>query len=159
MFYYTQAFEDGTADIEGFLDQVISVANTAYINSQIPVRAQKFCSEKASIDEINGSSNIEMLEAFWQMKDNDGSTTILRNSADVAFLLTNRPGHTGSMYFPWHNRKVGFCKKNLAIGYYTFAHEIGHSMGAYHNRETGHINHVNPEGQGYLIAQVRVYFH
>merc|ERR1712048_1107169 len=39
MFYYTQAFEDKTADIEGFLDQVISITNTGYINSQIPLRA------------------------------------------------------------------------------------------------------------------------
>ena len=160
MFYYTQAFEDATADIEGFLDQVVTITNTGYINSQIPIRVQKFCSEKATIDEIYG--NGPMLEAFWQMKDTDGSTTNLRKSADVAFLLTNLPysesGHTGMAYFPWSNRKVGFCLKNRAISDYTFAHEMGHSMGAAHNRETGHINPVHPEGQGHLIAQVKSFF-
>ena len=160
MFYYTQAFEDKTADIEGFLDQVISITNTGYINSQIPIRAQKFCSEKASINEVHG--NIPMLDAFWRMKDNDGSTSNLRNSADIAFLLTNVPasisGHTGYARFPWENRKVAFCLKHRAISDYTFAHEIGHTMGAFHNRETGHINPVFPEGQGHLVARVRVYF-
>ena len=162
MFYYTQAFEDGTPNIDEFLDQVISVANAGYKNSQIPIRAQKFCSEKATIDEIDG--NGPMLRAFWKMKDDDESTTNLRNSADIAFLLTNKPysevKHTGMAAFPWSARHgVGFCLKHRANGDYTFAHELGHTMGAYHNRETGHINHVNPEGQGYLIAQVRVYFH
>ena len=55
MFYYTQAFEDGTADIDGFLDQVVSITNTGYINSQIPIRAQKFCSEKVTIVEVYGN--------------------------------------------------------------------------------------------------------
>ena len=161
MFYYTQAFEDATADIEGFLDQVVTITNTGYINSLIPVRVQKFCSEKATIDESH-HGNRAMLEAFWQMKDSDGSTTNLRNSADVAFLLTNVPysesGHTGAAWYPWQNRKAGFCIKSRAIGDYTFAHEIGHSMGAAHNRETGHNNPVHPEGHGHLIAQVRVFF-
>merc|ERR1719219_2302139 len=155
MFYYTQAFEDTTADIDGFLDQLVSIANTGYINSQIPIRAQRFCSEKATINEVNG--NNRMLEAFWQMKDYDGSTTNLRNSADIAFLLTNVPysisKHTGMAHFPWSNKKVGFCLKSRANGDYTFAHELGHTMGAYHNRETGHINPVHSKGQGHLIAK------
>ena len=160
MFYYTQAFEDATADIDGFLDQVVSIANTGYNNSQIPIRAKKFCSEKATINEIYG--NWRMLEAFWQMKDYDGSTTNLRNSADIAFLLTNVPfnesGQSGMAYFPWQNRKVGFCRKDRAIADFTFAHELGHTMGAYHNRESGAFNPYHQEGQGHLIAQVRVYF-
>ena len=160
MFYYTQAFADTTADIEGFLDQVISITNTGYINSQIPIRVQKFCSEKASINEVNG--NWAMLDAFTRMKDTDGSTTNLRKSADMAFLLTNVPysisGHTGMANFIWENKRTSFCLKSRAIGDYTFAHELGHNMGAYHNRETGHINPVYPEGQGHLIAQVRVVF-
>ena len=162
MFYYTQAFEDATADIDGFLDQLVSIANTGYINSQIPIRAEKFCSEKATINEINHYGNWHMLEAFWQMKDDDGSTTNLRNSADIAFLLTNVPfnesGHSGMAYFPWQNRKVGFCRKDRAIADFTFAHELGHTMGAYHNIETTHINPYHQEGQGHLIDQVRVSF-
>ena len=139
---------------------MVSIANTGYINSQIPIRAQKFCSEKTTIDEVNGNS--QMLNAFWQMKDNDGSTTNLRNSADIAFLLTNVPysisGHSGMAYFPWQNKKVGFCLKSRAISDFTFAHELGHTMGAYHNIETGHNNTEHPGGQGHLIAQVRVSF-
>ena len=162
MFYYTQAFEDATPDIDGFLDQLVSVANKGYINSQIPIRAQKFCSEKATINEIDNFGNWQILEAFWQMKDDDGTTTNLRNSADIAFLLTNVPfsesGHTGMAYFPWENRKVGFCLKSRANVDFSFAHELGHTMGAYHNIETGHINPENPGGQGHLIAQVRVSF-
>ena len=162
MFYYTQSFEDATADIEGFLDQVVSIANTGYINSQIPIRAEKFCSEKATINELDHKGNWQMLEAFWQMKDDDGSTTILRNSADIAFLLTNvdfnESGHSGMAYFPWQNKKVGFCLKSRAIADFTFAHELGHTMGAYHNIESGAFNPYHQEGQGHLIAQVRVYF-
>ena len=38
MFYYTQEFEAVTADIEGFVDQIIDITNEGFINSKIPVR-------------------------------------------------------------------------------------------------------------------------
>ena len=42
MFYYTQEFEAVTADIEGFVDQIIDITNEGYINSKIPVRVKSF---------------------------------------------------------------------------------------------------------------------
>jgi hypothetical protein len=38
-----------------------------------------------------------------------------------------------------------------AIGYYSFAHEIGHMYGALHNREQGSTNKAWPSAYGYLI--------
>merc|ERR1711915_1041043 len=48
---------------------------------------------------------------------------------------------------------VSVVAKSCAQGYYSFAHEIGHNIGLYHNREIGHINPIYTFAQGHLIKQ------
>ena len=149
MFYYTQAFEDTTADIDGFIEQVLAETNQGYINSQIPIRASKLCAEKANVEE-----NDNVLTSFSNMKS--GSPTKLRNSADAAALLIqNWPGKCGRAWTYSYNtgNTVSVTKKSCALGYYSFGHEIAHNLGAKHNPEKS-TNTQFPEGHGHLIDLV-----
>ena len=55
MFYYTPEFEAITADIEGFVDQIIDITNEGFINSEIPVRVRAFCIEKANLSDSSAT--------------------------------------------------------------------------------------------------------
>ena len=55
MFYYTPEFEAITADIEGFVDQIIDITNEGFINSEIPVRVRTFCIEKANLSDSSAT--------------------------------------------------------------------------------------------------------
>ena len=148
MFYYTQALEDATADIDGFIEQVLAETNQGYINSQIPLRASKLCAEKANVEENNA-----VLSNFRIMKD--GSTTKLRNTADAAALLIKNYNWCGMASTFTYNtgNTVSVTKKSCALGYYSFGHEIAHNLGALHDPRVS-TNSRFPEGHGHLIAQV-----
>jgi len=45
----------------------------------------------------------------------------------------------------------GTVAKGCATGYYSFGHEIGHIVGAQHNKETGANNPAYPNGYGFLM--------
>ena len=148
--YYTPSFAAVTADIEGFLEQVIQETNQGYINSNVPLRASALCIEEATIDDMPNAG--EMLNAFTNMK---GTLENLRDSADVAVLLVEDLsdyagiGYTNTIST---GKTVSVVTKGSALGYYTFAHEIGHNIGLYHNREVV-TNPWYPDGYGYLIPK------
>ena len=56
-----------TADVEGFVNQVIAETNQGYINSGIPVRIIRFCHELAIINDT--SNTLEFLNMFNTMKE------------------------------------------------------------------------------------------
>ena len=115
--------------------KVIAETNQGYINSEIPVRVEKFCIEPASINDKSDAG--DLLSAFKNMK---GTTAALRNSADAAALLCLETDSCGIAYFgPWaynNGNTVSLAKKSCAVGYYSFGHEIGHNMGATHDPDT-----------------------
>ena len=115
--------------------EVIAETNQGYINSEIPVRVEKFCIEPASINDKADAG--DLLSAFKNMK---GTTAALRNSADAAALLCLETDSCGIAYFgPWaynNGNTVSLAKKSCAVGYYSFGHEIGHNMGATHDPDT-----------------------
>merc|ERR550539_707094 len=147
MFYYTKEFEATTADIDGFIEQVLAETNQGYINSQIPLRASKLCAEKANIEE---GDNI--LDRFRAMKQ--GSSSKLRNSADAAALLVQNFDYCGmAMSFTYNTGDTtSVTMKSCALGYYSFGHEIAHNLGALHDPRVS-SNGIFPEGHGHLIAQ------
>ena len=46
---------------------------------------------------------------------------------------------------------LGVVQRSCATGYYSFAHEIAHMYGAYHNREVAFPNPTYPTAYGYLM--------
>ena len=102
MIYYTPDFASVTPDIEGYVDQVLAEVNQGYINSLIPVRITKLCTELATIND----NEIINLGTFRNMK---GSDSALRNTADSAFLLTVRlPGYCGVAYLSTFDKYVDY---------------------------------------------------
>jgi len=149
--YYTPQFRDATADIEGFIDQVIQVTNQGYINSQVPIRVKLHCSELATIDDIMDPS--VALSTFASMKN---TTKALRGTADVAALLVKnmKQWQCGIAYINgiYSDYPVSVTKKSCAIGTYVFGHELGHNLGLGHNKEQN-INKYYPDGHGYWIRE------
>ena len=147
--YYTPTFAAVTADIEGFVEQVIQETNQGYINSNIPLKATAICIEEATIDDLPSSS--EMLTAFKNMK---GNVQALRGSADAAALLVNSFDSCGRGYVNsiGSGYTLSVTAKSCALGYYSFGHELGHNIGLKHNKEVS-TNVYYPDGYGYLIPQ------
>jgi len=146
MFYYTPEFAQVTPDIDDFIDQALSETNQGYRNSKVKLTAIKHCVEEATIHD----NTAKLLTAFTNMKS---STAALRNTADVAVLLVANWGLCGQAWGDSirSGRTMSVTEKSCALGYYTFAHEIGHNIGLMHNPETGN-GASNPGGTGHLIA-------
>ena len=110
----------------------------------------RLCAEEATIDDSTDA--LVALAAFRAMKGNDPAAEKLRNSADAAVLLVGSFDSCGVAYF--HTLGSGFTlsvvKKSCALGYYSFGHEVGHSMGLAHNPEET-TNNLFSEGHGHLI--------
>ena len=143
MFYYTKEFAEVTADVEGFIDYSVELTNQAYINSKIPVRIKKFCSEEATLSEQNGDAF--SLSKFRLMK---GSSTATRNTADIATLFVRGPTfYCGIAWLVEANPDLSFSiNVKGCIGGYTFAHEIGHNFGCHHDQYQASLkaSEVNP---------------
>lgn len=126
MFYYTQEFEAGTADIEGFVDQIIDITNEGFINSKIPVRVRSFCIEKASLTDSTGD-----IEAFTRMK---GSPVATLNTADAATLLVTNAPYCGIAWLTPASRDYSFSvNMKRCIGNFVVGHELGHNFGSHHD--------------------------
>ena len=110
----------------------------------------RLCAEEATIDDSTDA--LVALAAFRAMKGNDPAAEKLRNSADAAVLLVGSFDSCGVAYF--HTLGSGFTlsvvKKSCALGYYSFGHEVGHSMGLAHNPEET-TNNLFSQGHGHLI--------
>jgi len=147
MFYYTPEVAEATADIEGFIDQVIDETNEGYINSKMPIRVKKFCTELATINDTvfyNPSS----LQPFGEMK---GTLPALLQTADLATLLVKKAGYCGFANYFNAQYGVSVVKKSCALGYYSFGHEAGHNLGADHNPRVA-MKPIKGDGHGHLIT-------
>jgi len=149
-FYYTPEFASATADIEGFLDQVIAETNQGYMNSGASLTITKHCSELATVGD--GTDFYDTFNAFKTMK---GDVATLRGTADTAALITSDTVANicglGSFDVIASGSTVTLTAKPCALGYYSFGHEIGHNIGLQHDPATS-TNNAYAYGHGHLIA-------
>merc|ERR1719411_362466 len=147
--YYTPQFEAATADIDGFLDQVMQETNQGYINSKVPLRVKLFCHEEAPVNDGNNALN-----DFSKIKGGDFKAIL--GSADQAALLLKNYRACGTAWginMVPSGRMISVTKKSCALGYYSFGHELAHNIGLAHNKETGHYNRHFSYGQANLIKR------
>ena len=67
MFYYTPDFAEITADIAGYVDQVLAETNQGYANSDVPLVVTKRCISPATIQDV--PDTVTVLNTFAQMKE------------------------------------------------------------------------------------------
>ena len=131
---------------------MLAETNQGYMNSNVALEVVRLCAEEATIDDTNDA--LVTLTAFRGMKGSDPAAAKLRNSADAAVLLVGSFDSCGVAYF--HTLGSGFTlsvvKKSCALGYYSFGHEVGHSMGLAHNPEET-TNTAFSQGHGHLIQK------
>ena len=147
MFYYTPEFEAATADIEGFVDQIIDITNEGFINSEIPIRVKAFCIEKASLSDATGN-----IRAFTTMK---GSPVATLNTADAATLLVTNAPYCGVAWLAPALRDWSFSiNMKRCIGNFVVGHELGHNFGSHHDIYSAtNQNNLYSYGYGHHIER------
>ncbi len=146
-FYYTPQFAAETADIDGFIEEVIAVTNQGYINSKAPVRVQSCGSEKAPFDEtMKGGDDLD------QLRDMKGSLEEVRGTADAATILVSRSDvcGLGSIDSIRNGNTLTLNLKSCLLSFYVLGHELGHNFGLLHNKEDA-PNPTYADGLGYLL--------
>ena len=86
----------------------------------------------------------------------ESNYTYFRRSADIALLLTAVTDLDGcgiaKINGIENGKTIGVVHQSCATGSYSFAHEIAHMVGAFHNREVeNEPNSEHPSAYGYLI--------
>ena len=149
-FYYTPEFAAVTPDIPGWVAQILSETNQGYANSQVPLQAVLCKIEAATI--IDNASSLTLINNFAVMK---ASTALIRDSADVAFLLVNDYDSCGIAYFDVLSMSspltLSTAMKSCSVGYYSSGHEICHNVGCSHDKAYAGTTPYN-YAYGHLIA-------
>jgi len=138
------------AELAAFVNLAISETNQGYANSQVPINMYLKC--LLNTPSADASSSDTILNNFLASAKNDFKT--FRRAADVTVLLSNSySDNCGVAYFDQlkSGQTLGTVSKGCATGYYSFGHEIGHMVGAHHNKETGARNPAYPAGYGFLM--------
>jgi hypothetical protein len=135
-----RAAAGGTAGMEAIVDLAVLETNSSYANSGVHhrlrlVHAQEIPYTEASIEtdltRLAGTADGYMDEVHG-LRDAHGAdlVALLREGTEaacgVAYLMTT----PSSAFAPW---AFSVTARDCATGYYSFAHEIGHNLGADHD--------------------------
>jgi hypothetical protein len=154
----------GTTAVETLIDQAVAETNTGYANSGINHRVQLVHAAEVIYDE----TDFQWGPTLYRLKTPDDgymdNVHTLRDNyyADEVIMLVNGAGHCGLAYFMdnvspnFESSAFSLVHWTCATGYYSFAHEMGHNMGARHdryvdNRDNGPFNY----NHGYVYTPNR----
>ncbi len=144
---YTPSAEASVADINATIELAVAEANQAYSNSGIKIRLSLVDTVRLAYTE---AATFEAIVA--DFKDNPEINQRRRAAhADLAALIVNRPEAcgraTGIMATP--STAFAAVHYDCATGNYSFAHELGHLMGARHDEKNDPTGTPFPYGHGY----------
>ena len=83
--YYTPQYSSRVSDPRASIRNLIDVTNSAFANTQIPLRLSEFC-----IEELNTGESWSTGRRLEDMIRAKGSLRNLLNGADIAILMTSR---------------------------------------------------------------------
>jgi PKD repeat protein len=164
--------EGGTSAINALISSSIAQTNQTYFNSKINQRVYLALAAEVNYDESQIDTWMELNEVL--VDPDDGlldDLQVLRNSANVyadlnIFMVNKAPGTEtdggrASALGPSSYFNFASLRKDTSIhpDYYAFAHELGHLMGAQHERsEDPHVELGRPYNRAYVYNAVGGWF-
>jgi hypothetical protein len=150
----------GAAAIQAIIATAISETNTGYANSRINQRVVLVGSGEYAYSETSFNWNTALSQWSNPADAVFGPAHTLRNTlkADEMVLLVNDPTYCGLAWLMTSGSiSTSFAASSFAVvnwtcatGYYSFGHEMGHNMGAHHDRITaGAQQGAYPYSYGY----------
>jgi hypothetical protein len=134
--------QGGTAAMLNLINSAVSQTNSSYANSQITQRLNLVHTAEVSYTESG-----DIVTDLYRLRDVDGfmdNVHTLRDlyDADDVALLVEYPSTyrycgvaflLNSLSTSWAPNAFAVIERNCATGNYSFAHELGHNMGAHHD--------------------------
>ena len=149
---YTSAAAAASSNISSEIQLAVATTNTAFTNSGVTVQLNLVGSGQISYTEGSYTSSSNILTKFTTNSDGVMDTIhTLRtaNNADlVALIVEDLYDACGIAWIYNGNPAYGFqvTQRSCMTSGYTFAHETGHNIGAYHDR------YVHPEATSNVHA-------
>lgn len=145
---YTPAAKAGVSDIGATITLAVAEANQSYVNSAVNIHLNLVDSFQVSYSEV-GKSFDNILSDFVGMSDVNKRRD--QSGADLVALIIDKSDYCGLADAILANASTAFAivYYDCATGYYSFAHELGHLMGARHNEQADPTNTPFAYGHGY----------
>jgi hypothetical protein len=136
----------GTSQIQNLINLAVGETNIGYQRSGIFSTMRLVNSTEINYDESIMSSQTGWNTALSHLTNQDGVIDDVRNlrdtyGADLVVMIVDSTTYCGIGWLmtPTYTKdSVGYSvvSRACATGYYSFAHETGHNMGAHHDRAT-----------------------
>jgi hypothetical protein len=141
----TRVASGGTAAVRAVAEQAVAEANRAYANSLVPLTVRLVHAAETTYDEtgFDWSDTLArlrnpsdgLMDEIHGLRDAYGADHVVllvetyTTYAGIGYQMTsaNAPTFAGSAF--------SVVSRHYATGAYTFAHELGHNMGAHHDAE------------------------
>lgn len=146
---YTSLAKAGVADIDATIALAVAEANQSYVNSGVNIHLSLVDSFQVTYTET-GKTFDTILSDFVGMSDVNKRRD--QSGADLAALIIDQRDFCGMADAIMANASTAFAVVyyDCATGYYSFAHELGHLMGARHNEQMDSSTTPFAYGHGYL---------
>jgi hypothetical protein len=160
MVVYTAAARDAagsTTAIESQIDLAVVETNQGYANSGVTQRIRLVHKEEINYNESGFDWNTALNRLQNTTDGYMDNVHTLRDTyhADVVVLIVSASNYCGLGYLMQtvspSFAAYAFClvSQDCATGYYSFAHEMGHNMGAHHDRVNAGGTGAYPYSYGY----------
>ncbi|PKF60198.1 hypothetical protein CW745_16125 [Psychromonas sp. psych-6C06] len=139
---YANSYASNDAKIRAAIETRVAEANVIYQNSNIDQKIVLLGYKEISLkDNVRSGSDVAQSSEARAMRDEYGADL-------VSFWTVNGSAGSAQNYSGSSNNAYNTSRKNDIETRYTFVHELGHSMGAKHDRQTyveqGRGNELTP---------------
>jgi hypothetical protein len=150
---YTSAAQSAAGDINSLITLAITETNDSFVNSNVWARVRLVGTMSVSYNESSRSYPTMVSHLAGTSDGFMDNVHAQRNAtnADVVVLIVNQTQYCGYANDIGATAATAFAvvHHNCATGYYSFAHEIGHLMGARHDPATDPTSTPFAYGHGY----------